>query len=223
MRRKTIFGMLMLLFSAMLLPLFAACESDDDDEGGKDRSQSQEYVDLGLSVKWAKCNLGAKNPWENGDYYAWGETSPKKSYDWESYTPIGDGSYSYLSTDNDPAAIRLGRNWHTPTESEFSELLDECKWVWSTENGVEGYHVVGPNGNSIFLPAAGSMDGEENLAAEGYGYYWSNVSYYTEGVYEEGGYHRYDRVTTLEINNSGKKIRGLQGQYGCPIRPVCNK
>lgn len=117
-------------------------------------------VNLGLSVKWASCNLGASKPEEYGDYYAWGETESKSSYTSDNYQASLDFK--------DAAAVKLGGNWRIPTVGEINELSTECTWVFSTENNIQGYRITGTNGNSIFLPAAGS---------KGYGngfWYWSS-------------------------------------------------
>ena len=141
-------------------------------------------VDLGLSVKWASCNVGAETPEEYGDYFAWGETSPKSSYtesnsvtyslsieDLKSRGIIGsDGN---LTAAYDAATANWGGNWRMPTSAEMEELIDNCTWKWTTQNGVNGYKVTGPNGNSIFLPAAGYRHYTSLYYAGSYGDYWS--------------------------------------------------
>ncbi|MGN1156462.1 MAG: hypothetical protein ACI4TK_09820 [Agathobacter sp.] len=140
-----------------------------------------EIVDLGLSVKWASCNVGASSPEEFGGYYAWGETEEKDYYDyetykwcegtWNSYTKYGnDSSYGIvdnkmtLDLSDDVAHIKLGKKWRIPTVSELHELYTKCtrKWikVHYTYNGsnygsVVGMLFVGPNGNRIILPTGG--------------------------------------------------------------------
>lgn len=118
-----------------------------------------EYVDLGLSVKWVTCNLGAAKPSEMGSEYAWGETSAKSEYtrtnyayydsDTESYVNIGDDISGTLY---DAATVKLGKGWRMPTYKEMDELSVRCEWKWSQTDGVDGYLVTGPNGNSIFMP-----------------------------------------------------------------------
>ena len=127
-----------------------------------------EYVDLGLSVKWATCNVGASKPEDYGNYYAWGETMTKSSY-----TEDNSKTYGRFMRDingnsiHDAARANWGGNWRMPTKTEMQELIDKCKWKWVTVNGVKGYKVTSKtNGNSIFLPSlhyAGS-----------YGHYWSS-------------------------------------------------
>ena len=150
-------------------------------------------VDLGLSVKWATCNVGATTPEEYGDYFAWGEVEPKTTYNWSTYKYC-NGSSSTLTkycnnssygsngfTDNktvldpedDAATVNWGGSWRMPTKAEQDELRNNCTWKWTTQKGVKGYKVTGPNGNSIFLPAAGYMR-EGALGAGSYGDYWSS-------------------------------------------------
>ena len=119
-------------------------------------------VDLGLSVYWASCNLGAEKPEEYGDYYAWGETKPKSSYTQQNYAYYNSNTASYIDigndisgTEYDAARVNLGSDWRMPTEGEMKELINNCNWEWSQVNGVNGYKVMGKNGNSIFLPASG--------------------------------------------------------------------
>ncbi len=134
-------------------------------------------VDLGLSVKWATCNVGATSPEGYGNYYAWGETSPKTSYttannktDGKSMGDIG-GDSRY-----DAATANWGSGWRLPTKSEFDELIDNCTWTLTTLNGVKGYEVKSKkNGNSIFLPVAGFCNGDTPLNQGSYGYYWSST------------------------------------------------
>lgn len=134
-----------------------------------------EYVDLGLpsGTKWATCNVGADSPEEYGDYFAWGETTPKEVYNWSTYKWC-NGSETALTkyctksdygiVDNktvldladDAANANWGGNWRMPTDAELIELKDNCTWKWATQKGVNGYKVISKkNGNSIFLPAAG--------------------------------------------------------------------
>lgn len=121
-----------------------------------------QVVDLGLSVYWASCNLGAEKPEEYGDYYAWGETKPKSSYTEDNYSYYNVNTARYIDigseiggTQYDAATVNLGNDWRMPTSGEIRELLNNCTWEWTQINSVNGYKVIGPNGNSIFLPAAG--------------------------------------------------------------------
>ncbi|MDD7529066.1 MAG: hypothetical protein PUK04_06365 [Bacteroidales bacterium] len=185
---------------------FAACEqqngpdngqtgnNDQTQTGNSDPANGHEWVDLGLpsGTKWATCNVGATKPEEYGDYYAWGETEPKTTYDWSTYKWC-NGDYdtqtkyctdsSYGTVDNktvleladDAARANWGGAWRMPTDAEWTELRENCTWTWTTKNGVNGYEVKSNiNGNSIFLPAAGYRDGG-GLSSAGYdGDYWSS-------------------------------------------------
>ena len=147
------------------------------------------YVDLGLSVKWATCNVGANSPSDYGDYYAWGETSTKSSYDTDNsktYRKImgnigGNSSY-------DVARYRWGGSWRLPTKAECQELVDKCTWTWTTQGGHNGYKVTGKNGKSIFLPATGWRDGTSPKYVGEYGNYWGSTPYErgTDGAYNLG-------------------------------------
>ena len=146
-------------------------------------------VDLGLSVKWASCNLGANQPEEYGNYYAWGEVKPKDIYLWRTYklckgdydsltkyntkSEYGQVDYRlYLEDSDDAAYVALGGRWRIPTAEQWGELIEKCSWEWISEQGKTGVEVTGPNGNKIFLPAAGNWG--EKLSCERYiGHYWT--------------------------------------------------
>ena len=134
------------------------------------------YVDLGLSVKWATCNIGASSPSAYGDYFAWGETKTKSLY-YESNCSTSNVSMSDFSgnAQYDAATANWGGNWRMPTWSELSELLYNCTWTWTGQ----GYEVKSKtNGNSIFLPAAGYKDSSVHDAGYGGGgYYWVSSPY----------------------------------------------
>ena len=135
------------------------------------------YVDLGLpsGTKWATCNVGASEPEEYGNYYAWGETTSytkdnsHRTYGKSMGDISGDASY-------DVAQAKWGGTWRLPTAGEMKELVNKCTWTWTTQSGVNGYKVIGPNGNSIFLPAAGYYDHHSSRSGVGgCGDYWSST------------------------------------------------
>ena len=166
-------------------------------------ANGHEYVDLGLpsGLKWATCNVGASSPEEYGDYYAWGEVNTKKEYTEDNSfmygTPIDkiSGNPRY-----DVARAKWGGSWRMPTKADFLELIAKCTWEWTTQGGHKGYKVTGPNGNSIFLPAAGHRDGTETDDAESYGRYWCvtldeydsrvayNLNFYSDSSWMTYGY-----------------------------------
>ena len=133
------------------------------------------YVDLGLSVKWATYNVGANVPEEYGDYYAWGETTTKSTYTEGAYVADTKNYKDIKGTSLDVARVKWGGNWRMPTKTEFEELLNGCIWEWTTQNGVNGYVVTGPNGNNIFLPAAGNRSEDVLYYNGSFGFYWSST------------------------------------------------
>lgn len=184
-------------------------------------------VDLGLSVKWANYNVGATKPEEYGDYYAWGETATKYLYNWSNYKWCEGTDESFtkyctnseygtvdnrtvLTPNDDVATVVWGEPWRMPTHDEMDELIDKCTWEWTTYNGIAGQLVTGPNGNSIFLPAAGFRDGSSLKNAGNGGYYSSSTPY------ERGGF---DAYALLFGSVSDNLIWGYR-YYGHSVRPV---
>jgi len=173
-----------------------------------------QVVDLGLSVYWASYNLGAEKPEEYGDYYAWGETKTKNSYTLDNYSYYNNSTKQYIDigsdiagTQYDAATANLGSDWRMPTRQEMIELKDKCTWEWTQISNVNGYKVTGPNGNTIFLPAAGTIIS-------------SSVSDPNEDFY----YYSSDRYEMVK-NYTGQTMIVIMeaGDYryrGCSIRPV---
>lgn len=179
-----------------------------------------DYADLGLSVKWATCNVGASKPEDYGGYYAWGETEEKENYDLSTYKHRNEKEFTNIGSDisgtpYDVAHVKWGGSWRMPTKTEQDELCTRCTWTWTTLNGINGCHVTGPNGNSIFLPAAGCRE-STNLKDRGWeGNYWSGASgngnlkddKYFLGFDEGGGY--------LDCT--------IMRYYGHSVRPIIDK
>ena len=187
-------------------------------------------VDLGLpsGIRWASCNIGATAPEGYGNYYAWGETTTKTDYSWATYKHA-NGDYNKLTKycsyngnngftddkttldpEDDAAYVNWGGDWRMPTRAEVDELLNNCTWTWTTQNGVNGYQVASKtNGNSIFLPAAGCRDADLNNAGS-YGYFWSS------------SLNDYYPGNTWCINfGSDYHDRGYNSRYfGFSVRPV---
>ena len=188
------------------------------------------YVDLGLpsGLLWATCNVGADKPEDYGDYFAWGETETKITYNWSTYKWC-NGSYynltkycteseygtvdnkTVLDPEDDAAHVNWGGGWRMPTREEMKELLDNCTWTWTTQGGKSGYRVTGSNGSSIFLPAAGYYNGGSLSNAGSYGYYWSS-SLYTD--YPGSAYGLYFNSGIVYMYNGSR-------DYGLSVRPVC--
>ncbi len=165
----------------------------------KAKIYTPEAVDLGLSVKWASFNLGARRPEQTGYYYKWGETMPADKKGWANYkyargnydrlTKYNDDSeYGYkgfidhrtkLEPADDAATANLGGKWRMPTKEEIVELMHKCKKKETTRNGTKGFLITGPNGNSIFLPYAGYINydphyGPTYKEVGAKGQYWSS-------------------------------------------------
>lgn len=158
------------------------------------QNPAPQSVDLGLSVKWANFNVGAVSPEDCGDYFAWGEIGTKSDYSLRTYLyweDLNGNDYAYDMNDSnewvvlgndisgselyDAATVNWGDGWRMPTESEVIELCEECVWKSDTVQGVHGVTVIGPNGNSIFLPAAGCYNGKALNNRDKYGHYWCST------------------------------------------------
>lgn len=186
-----------------------------------------EYVDLGLpsGLKWATCNVGAIKPQEYGDYFAWGETTPKQSYVESNYkwykksffggayklTKYKDERESLLEYTDDAARVNWGGKWRMPTRTEQDELRNHCTWEWTTLNGEKGYKVISKkNGNSIFLPAAGRRC--NNLFKAG-----SDGDYWSSSLNTSNSSYAYDLTFY-----SGSVDRNYNSRYlGRSVRAVC--
>lgn len=183
------------------------------------------YVDLGLSIKWGTCNIGAKNPEDFGNFYQWGDVATKESYDWDTYKygtdrtnlekyNVKDGK-TVLDPEDDAAIVNLGEGWRMPTPAEIKELVDNCTWKWTTVNNVKGYKVTAKNGNSIFLPAAGVMFTKNPYYGGQYGYYLSNTL--REG--EESYVKMYAQGFSFQSDKYQTDDR-IARNYGITVRPV---
>ena len=189
------------------------------------------YVEMGDGLKWATCNLGAANPMDYGNYYAWGETATKSTYDWDTYAfnPSGDGntftkyttSDAQLDASDDAARQNWGGTWRMPTRAEMEALTNTTNftWTWTTDylgTGVAGMIVTskvsGFVGNSIFLPAAGYINNTGVGMAGSLGDYWASNIYIT--IIFSG--------TKLLIKSDGASVSGSQRRSGYSVRPVSN-
>ena len=190
-------------------------------------------VDLGLSVKWSTCNLGATKPEECGDYYGWGETIGWQGmHDWSFYKWCNYGRPDCLSKYNtnsnyggnvdnktvldaadDVARVKLGGTWRMPTRAECEELLKKCTWTWTTRGGVNGYKVTSKiHDNSIFLPAAGCWDGTTLYGLGESGGFWSSSL--------NTGCPRFAFQIGFHRDGAYGSSNGTNRYLGCSIRPV---
>ena len=196
---------------------------------------NNDYVDLGLpsGLLWATCNVGAYAPWNSGDYFAWGETQPKSTYDWSTYQYCNDSDHTLTKycnnseygyngfTDNltvllpedDAATANLGGNWRMPTKAEWEELYQNTTVSGEWEHGEYGLCFTAGNGNSIFLPAVSCIPWEGMSDTGEFGYYWSS-SLTTDPSsawnfrFYSGDYH---------VSYS---MESRYRNYGLPVRPV---
>ena len=230
-------------FALLLLPFVpASAQQPDNLEHG------HEYVDLGLSVYWATCNVGADKPEDYGDYYAWGETEPKSEYTWENYrfctggydeadvkfskytsmyyTSMLDADNRYYVADNktlldledDVAHVKWGGNWHIPTDQEMNELIDSCALTWTTVNGVNGYLITSK--------ISGFTDRSIFLPAAGRYYKTNNNNAGTWGSYWSNSVNKDDistRAGVLAIGSDYAAVKITFRIMGQSIRPVCCK
>lgn len=183
-----------------------------------------EYVDLGLSVKWATCNLGAHNPWDIGNYYAWGETTPYTEWTYANY----NYNFAICSPDwvvdaqFDAVTVNWGNSWRMPTKEEIDELINtnNCEWIWEdnfSSKGVSGYLIKSKkNGNSIFLPAGKYVDHDSRInPSDVSGHYWSSTG---DPSMEK---HPYDHSPFSIFFNNGVHYEGINKCYdGLNIRGV---
>ena len=209
--------------------LFASCSEDETISDSKDELSKHKAIDLGLpsGIKWASCNVGANSPEEYGGYYAWGQTEEKSNYDWSTYNWCNYNEYSMtkyctnsdngtvdnktvLDLEDDVAHVKWGGDWRMPTKAEQDELRNECTWSWTAQNGVNGYRVTGPNGNSIFIPAAGYSYGTDVYGRGHYGGCWSS------SLGSDSSYGAY----SLNLRDNQYNWDYNDRYYGLSVRPV---
>ena len=236
---------LIVLSLSALLFITSSCDKDNELRTGP------QYVDLGLSVNWATFNIGASQPQEYGDYFAWAETETKYYYYWSTYKyNIGEydeenlnsltkycpkskfGYNEYTDTlivielSDDIANVKWGGNWRIPTVEEFQELLDNCTWKWTKLNGVKGFKVTsnieGHTDKSIFIPAAGYKSGPKLFNS------CPTVNYWTSSLWTRQPHNslditfHYDEELKTYEDIYNEIYIGYSGRYvGRPIRPVC--
>lgn len=170
-----------------------------------------EAVDMGLSVRWASCNVGAETPAEVGGYYAWGDVEEHDSFGWRDSKSYMHKYPVTLTGDMDIATINMGDGWRMPTEEEFMELIEQCEWREAVMDGCYGFEVVAPNDNSIFLPAAGYKHDTTLYHSGVEASYWSASSVAAND-------HKQARI--LKANNHEWLLQNSYRYYGAQVRAV---
>lgn len=209
--------------SLLVVAGLAACGANDDSPGPDPQPDGAalraEALDLGLSVRWASHNLGAEAPEQYGGYYGWGDPAGLHTTD-----EVYDAQRNWLpglyggpnppeqiaGTELDVARAKWGGAWRLPTHAEIEEL-EACARQWTEVNGVGGFRLTGPNGNRIFLPAAGSRLDREVFDAGTAGYYWTGTSVSDSGA--EDAYRLY-------LGEEGANTGPTQRYRGLSVRPV---
>lgn len=222
-------------FALSVSASFSACNDDDDEDNTKSAFDIH-AVDLGLpsGVLWADQNVGANSPYEGGDHFSFGETSPKEVYSFDTYKYGGETSLTkyvkqdqaagygkngfyddieVLEKEDDAASKNWGGLWRTPTQEEWEELEKNAQWTWEErEDGVNGYTITGPTGSSIFLPTTGYFYGKELHNPSDYGTYWTATL----------GEGRDDYAQVYGAYSSGHFIYRYLRDHGYAVRPVKN-
>ena len=182
-----------LSFAAVSM-MIGACSIDLDPDvlgslflgDGEVKVIDYEAVDLGLSVKWADCNIGGLKDWQDCKFFAWGEISEKTTYTWSNYLYYNpdnssmlkynsDDGLIFLETDEDPATAVMGTGWRLPTGDELEELFDNCEWTVSTRGGNKIITATSKkNGASIVFPLTGYKEGDSLKGVGVHGYIWSS-------------------------------------------------
>lgn len=178
-------------------------------------------VDLGLSVLWSDTNIFAISSHDAGAKFAWGEINKRtvfryadgklnEKWEWELKKIIGSDDLSICGNkDFDAASSLWGESWRLPLKYEIEELINNCEWQWSNEDGVKGYKITGKTGNSIFLPISGEIVANDKSTGET-GYYWSGIA---TKEWNEAYCLYFDNHSVL-IKNNGQRWHGMA------IRPV---
>lgn len=170
-----------------------------------------EAVDMGLSVRWASCNVGAETPAEVGGYYAWGDSQEHATFGWRDAKSYNRKYPTTLTEDVDIATITMGEGWRMPTEEEFLELIEKCEWREAERDGCYGFEIVAPNDNTIFLPAAGYKH-DTTLYHDG----WEALYWSASAVADNDN----KRAKALQANNHERSLQEHYRYYGAQVRAV---
>ena len=238
---------LSLVLCVVLMGLVTACKDKKKNNDVTDPTDKQtatttgtenghDWIDIGLSVRWATMNIGATTPEGYGNYYAWGETTSKASYSWDTYThcihtgasddgltkycihsnfghaDFTDGLTQLVATD-DAATANWGGKWRMPTLEECKALSDNCTWEWVERGNVKGREITGPNGGKIFLPATGYKSYDAVYYDKQSGTYWS----------KELSSGNSQKAVDIVFSSSNHEWAYGDRDHGFPVRAVCPK
>lgn len=230
---------------------------DEDDDTPKPnqylaKPDSLQAIDLGLSVLWASCNLGGKQPRDYGPHLAWGDPTgslwsaqgigrKNNAYTWNTSNYGGNNPPEDISGSAlDVVTLNWGESWRIPTYAEARELVEQCQWKLRTYGDIKWYEVIGPNGNSIIMPLAGVYGDDLGNASARFhlgplgvnetGIYWTASSCTTPGSTEHRGYAVNEGVITAwafrfysGYGDSSPEFVDLLRAYHMSIRPVHDK
>lgn len=190
MKKSNKLAILLMAFAiTAITPMFTSCSSGDDNEediyspDGENSNDGKkltgmvdghEAVDLGLSVKWATCNIGTTKPEYFGNYYGWGDPTGKKTSANTNNYPNSNPPTDIKNTKYDIAYNNWGKSWRMPTDKEVRELISECYYSYKEVNGVGGLQFKGKTGGIIFLPFCGYRDHTTNIRQSDWGKYWTS-------------------------------------------------
>ena len=200
----------------------------------QDPEPEDDCVDLGLpsGTIWATRNVGANSPEEYGDYFAWGETEPKDNYIWDTYKwleSVVSGHWNFikyntdanqgvvddkteLDPEDDAAYVNWGSSWRMPSREQLDELMENCTWEWTQMNGVNGQLLTGPNGKTLFFPAAG----ESLVYSMGqYGYYWSRSIFFVPPYY-----YFTQNASNIQLGSDYMEVNCSSRCIGATVRAV---
>lgn len=192
-------------------------------------------VDLGLSVKWASCNIGANSPDDFGNYYGWGEPTGTDVFYHETHGDLlkrfpqreshTSPPSSIINTPNDIAKQNWGNGWRMPTKQEVQELIDKCEFVFTKLNNRKVVKIIGPNGNCIFLPSAGFLSGfQGNLELDGDEYDEYSIFLYSGELYSDYSYDNEAACLFIgdywETDHIKKKVKRIDAKDRCYLLPV---
>lgn len=190
MKSNKLAVLLMVLTITAIIPMFTSCNSGEDNEeenyspdgdnfnNGKKLSgliDGHEAIDLGLSVKWATCNIGATKSEYSGNYYGWGDPTGKKTSSNTNLYPNSNPPIDIKNTKYDIAYNNWGKKWRMPTDKEMRELISECYYTHKVVNGISGLQFKGKTGGIIFLPFCGYRDHTPKINQSNWGSYWTST------------------------------------------------